>query len=252
MIYIAKKLGSNKYSVVDTSDSSEEVLDAESIVEAVKLGVKVHGVSMYNNRVSIKEWNTESFLAELSLLGFKDCKIDGLGRASACLSTKCLHGDTLSIPEGLELLHTDGTLPDSIKNVVIPSTLKICPNALSCSSVEKVLISEGLQDLPNSLLYKCKQLREVSLPSSLKSLGSYAFCGCEKLQSIKLPDGLDSIGAYCFLRCRALKEVYIPSSVKIIGTSCFTSSGIQNLSVSKNTIFEGNSRYLTRVYLTRY
>ena len=38
MIYIASKLGNNKYSVVDTSDSSEEVLDAESIVEAVKLG----------------------------------------------------------------------------------------------------------------------------------------------------------------------------------------------------------------------
>lgn len=252
MIYIAKKLGNNKYSVVDTSDSSEEVLDAESIVEAVKLGVNVQGVSIYNNRVSIKEWNTESFLAELSLLGFNDCMINNKGLVSACLTPECLHGDTLNIPEGLEVLQSRGDLPDSIKNVIIPSTLKLCLDVLSNSSIERAVVSEGLKELPEATFRECFKLREVVLPKSLTSLGSYAFNRCIDLQSIKLPDGLDSIGAYCFCRCLALKEVYVPSSVRIIGHGCFTSSGIQNLSVSKDTLFEGSSRYLTRVYLTRY
>jgi hypothetical protein len=87
--------------------------------------------------------------------------------------------------------------------------------------VTSVTLPEGVQALPESFFYGCRNLRSVSLPQSMSVIGAHAFFGCTSLQSVALPRELESIGEYAFSGCDALEHIRIPGGVKTIGTAAF-------------------------------
>ena len=88
------------------------------------------------------------------------------------------------------------------------------------TTLQKVVLNEGLESIGDSCFSFNNGLREVEIPSSVQSIGECAFYECDNLSRVTLQKGLQSIGNCCF-RCSAFKIVIIPRSVNNIGSAAF-------------------------------
>lgn len=79
-------------------------------------------------------------------------------------------------------------------------------------------------ELGGELFANQSTLNTVVLNEGLKKIGEKAFYFDIALNSITLPSTLEEIGAYAFVGTMGLKEIYIPASVNNIGTLCFAGS----------------------------
>ena len=97
----------------------------------------------------------------------------------------------------------------TITNVSIPnmvtynektySVKRIGDNAFNeCSSLESVVIPEGVEKINMGAFNTCKKLTSVTLPNSLTSIGSSAFYGCSSLTQITIPENVRSIASDAF------------------------------------------------------
>ncbi len=75
---------------------------------------------------------------------------------------------------------------DSVTEVVVPGDVIIASRAFANSSVESIVISEGITNIPQ-----------------------YAFAGATKLRSLTLPASVSAIGTYAFMNTTALTDVVI-------------------------------------------
>ncbi|HPJ02069.1 MAG TPA: leucine-rich repeat domain-containing protein [Candidatus Limiplasma sp.] len=108
-------------------------------------------------------------------------------------------------------------------------------------TIVRVELPEGVQTLPGSFFYGCRNLEEVWLPDSLQEIGPYAFYGCEKLHAVHLSESsaLREVGEYAFAMCAALQTFDVPQKVETLGTSVFRfCSSLQKLTIPK----DGNLR----------
>ena len=76
-------------------------------------------------------------------------------------------------------------------------------------NITKVVISEGITCIDDSLFQGCGNLKEVVLPLSLKTIGMYVFCDCTGLESITIPENVETIGIQAFQYCSNLKEIHM-------------------------------------------
>ena len=76
-------------------------------------------------------------------------------------------------------------------------------------NITKVVISEGITCIDDSLFQDCGNLKEVVLPLSLKTIGMYVFCNCTGLESITIPENVETIGIQAFQYCSNLKEIHM-------------------------------------------
>ena len=67
-------------------------------------------------------------------------------------------------------------------------------------SFSRLVLSEGITDIPGDCFYSMSNITSVSLPSTLKTIGAYAFEGTG-LTSVTIPAGVTSIGEYAFDCC---------------------------------------------------
>lgn len=81
-----------------------------------------------------------------------------------------------------------------------------------CSLLEKVVLPEGLEEIPYGAFYQCTKLANITLPSSLLKIGTRAFFECYDLQTLVLPEGLQYISSE-FISNTAIKSLSIPDSV---------------------------------------
>lgn len=99
------------------------------------------------------------------------------------------------------------------------------------SEIQKVIIQEGITELPGLAFINCTNLKSVSLANSLTTLNANTFDGCISLSDISLPAGITEIHWYTFRNCTALKEIVIPSGVTSIGEYAFYDSGLQKITL---------------------
>ncbi len=89
------------------------------------------------------------------------------------------------------------------------------------SSVQHVVLSEGITRVGNYAFYGFNKITDVSFPSTLLELGTGAFWNCSKLNNVVLPANLETLGGYAFYNCQGLTALSFNSGLKSIGSSCF-------------------------------
>ena len=85
------------------------------------------------------------------------------------------------------------------------------------TSIQSVIIENGVTSIGDFAFYGCNILTSASLPDSVTSIGSYSFSLCRSLISIMIPDGVTRIEEESFSSCYSLTSVTIPDSVTSIG-----------------------------------
>ena len=85
-------------------------------------------------------------------------------------------GDEIAIPDGTTIIGNDVFYGAPVKEAILPTSLqKIEDEAFCYSSLEKVLIPEGVTELGLVAFGLCPNLREIELPSTLTEMKDYAF-----------------------------------------------------------------------------
>lgn len=90
------------------------------------------------------------------------------------------------------------------------------------TSIEKVLLPEGLFVIGGNSFTGCTGITEISVPDSVTEIGDYAFYNCVKLENFDFPENLVSIGWSAFRFCKALDSILLPEGLETIGRSAFS------------------------------
>lgn len=111
------------------------------------------------------------------------------------------------------------------------------------TTVTKVIIPEGVEEVKKYAFYNCHGLEEVVLPSSVKFIREFAFYQDEKLASINL-EKVQAIGAQAFNGCETLDNINLTKTYSIGRNAfkgCISLSAV-DLTALRNTgdaAFEG-------------
>ena len=118
-----------------------------------------------------------------------------------------------------------------LKFVETPTYLNEVPaNSFeNCTSLEKVVVSDGTLSIGNEVFRGCNQLENITIPTSITSIGSYAFAGDSKLQINSLHEGVKSIGTGIFQQCSAITSFTIPSSISVIPSYAFDRTNLDTI-----------------------
>lgn len=81
----------------------------------------------------------------------------------------------------------------------------------------ELTVANGVEKIPDRLLFCCENLERVTLPSSVSVIGREAFANCIRLSSINLSFGISEIGDMAFFNT-AMRVLEIPPSVKKLGS----------------------------------
>ncbi len=73
----------------------------------------------------------------------------------------------------------------------------------NCTSLEEILLPEGMEEIPARAFFRCHSLKKISLPSTLKRIGREAFASPEKPL---LPQGVSLEERAFYGASRALEE----------------------------------------------
>ena len=89
------------------------------------------------------------------------------------------------------------------------------------STIESVVIEDGITNIGNNAFSSCKALTSVTIPNSVTGIGDYAFKECNALASVSLGSSVTTIGSQAFNYCISLTSIDIPNSVTSIGNYAF-------------------------------
>ena len=95
----------------------------------------------------------------------------------------------------------------AMSNYQFPST----PTPWKRTSIDSLVIEEGVTEIGDYAFYYCENLRSISLPTSLTRIGAFAFTGCNGLDSLDIPASVRSIEHSAFGYCRNIQSLNIQS-----------------------------------------
>ena len=108
------------------------------------------------------------------------------------------------------------------KITILDGAEEISMCEFSCmSSLKEVVIPDTVTTISKAAFSRCDSLETITLPEELKTIGYSAFAGCVKLSDITIPAGIETIDEYTFAGCEKLSEVSVPEGVKTIGAQAF-------------------------------
>ena len=106
------------------------------------------------------------------------------------------------------------TIPETVENEGVSYTVtEISGIAFERSSVTKVTVPKTVKEIKRQAFYSCTSLEEVVLSEGLQIIGDDAFSGCGQLKTLSLPSTVKELGSDAFESCTALVSLEIPSGV---------------------------------------
>ena len=145
-------------------------------------------------------------------------------------------GKKIVFEDGIEEIHSlyfGGN--ESLKEIVLPSTLKFAPRAFEdCNALEKVTIPEGIEKIYDGMFAECDGLKHVVLPSTVTEISTEGFAYCDSLSDIKLNEGLTKIGESAFSGCLLLENIALPKSLESIGEFAFCDTTLEEVKLYEN------------------
>ena len=132
-------------------------------------------------------------------------------------------GADILVDEGVVQIGFGAFAGSDIRSISLPKTLTYIDSRAfqGCKSLEKVIITDGLEEADNFCFADCVSLKSISLPQTLKQLGKWMFKGCTELEAISLPTSIINIGDNAFEGCSKLKSIMIPDNVRHILSRAF-------------------------------
>lgn len=108
-------------------------------------------------------------------------------------------------------MYVDGKLlqefaPDSWDNELRKGIFK------NCASLRRVVLPDGLKQIPDGAFSGCTNLEEVIIPDSVEKIGD-SFEDCVSLKMITIPKNVKDIAVWAFKNCTSLLEVDYYSTV---------------------------------------
>lgn len=165
--------------------------------------------------------------------------------------SKCIMLEDVNIPLKIRVIEEYAFSNSGIKRVEIPKSCKYidrkafynCPNLRevifhkrnnryisisrnvfsSCTSLEFVEFSDGLDEIPAECFLGCEKLAEITLPQSLEIIGEGAFNYCSNIKEINIPKKVSYISDTAFYGCKNLEKIIINSEeLRFIGRYAFS------------------------------
>ncbi len=93
-----------------------------------------------------------------------------------------------------------------------------------CTSLKEVTLSNNLKKAESATFMHCVALERITLPDSLHEIPSIMFESCISLKDVKMSDKVTRIDHHAFSRCYALEEINLPKSLTTLGTFAFAES----------------------------
>ena len=113
-------------------------------------------------------------------------------------------------------------------------------NVFSSSSLEEVILPNGVNAISDDMFYNCGSLKKVNMPKSIRKIGDYAFSE-SGLTSFVVPDTVISMGKGVFNHCEELTSVTLPGSVGYIPERTFEfCSNLSTLKINEGIKGVGN------------
>ncbi len=184
---------------------------------------------------------------------------------------------TITVPEGVDAIHTYAFRGSKVEVVILPQTLKRIGNGafMGCERLHTIEIPEGIKEIGETTFQDCKALSTIVIPNSVDYIDYAAFYRCASLKNVKLPAGLDKIADRAFEGCTALtkldcnindgylrymanedgnlvvfsvirdqQRVVIPEGVVAIGPRAFDASYVQEVIIPDTVKEIGNEAFL--------
>ena len=117
-------------------------------------------------------------------------------------------------------MDTDKYTREEIKDgaegeIIIPEGVTGIGSFAGCKNITRVVIPEGVTELPRGCFQNCESLEEVILPDSLTTLKGATFASCKNLHSIIMPKSLKAMKDNAeFWRCGEI-AIYFPKEVEL-------------------------------------
>lgn len=105
-------------------------------------------------------------------------------------------------------------------------------------NVTKIVIEDGVTELPAEGLSKYYELVTVELADSVTKLGDKVFNNCFKLQNVKMSKNLEHIGNNAFKFC-SITKITIPESITYIGDFAFSNTPLEELHIPNKATYIG-------------
>lgn len=161
-----------------------------------------------------------------------------------------------------------------VTSIQLPSTLRSMPSFSGCQYLKSVVLSEGIESLPNDMFSGCSNLVEVNIPTSVKSIGYRAFQGCTSLTkangityvgkwaiacdrtvtSVTLRADTVGIATACFEYCTGVTSIDLPEGLRYIDSRAFKMTGLTEITIPASVEYLSGNPFefcnsLTSVYV---
>ena len=112
------------------------------------------------------------------------------------------------------------------------------------STLESVIIPDGVSMIGLYSFHNCTGLTKVKIPYGVTKISEGAFEGCVSLRDIKLPESLQFIGVGAFRGCASLTSVHIPAGMVMFEEDdMIAHSFFDCASLAAITVHKDNPRY---------
>jgi hypothetical protein len=113
-----------------------------------------------------------------------------------------------------------------------------------CTTLQKVHVSDSVNEIKENAFYDCSNLTDVNLGSGIRTIGAHVFHGCVNLEGISLPTGITTIADGLFFNCKKLDNVFIPEGVTSIGDTSFADcAGLTTITIPKSVKTIGTNAF---------
>ena len=109
-----------------------------------------------------------------------------------------------------------------VRSVEIPSSVKVLEECfVYCSSLEQVILHDGLEIIDYNTFKGCEKLESITIPSTVREIGDSAFEDCTSLKEVVIPDSVVTIGDRAFGDCVNIEKLTLGKNIKEMGEYCF-------------------------------
>lgn len=202
------------------------------------IGERVRFVPIYAFRdcISLKNVTIGGNVEQILYYAFENCTAletvaipDSVTTIEAGAFKSCTALRSVDFGGGLKMLASEVFYNcKSLKEIVLPDGLEHTDHILglrgvfeACTSLERVNLGKGLQNIADRMFYDCSSLVSVAFGDRVTMLGAYSFYRCNALRAIRLPDTVEEIGAHAFEECEDLERIDFGAGLKVIRSEAF-------------------------------